>query len=649
MDYRKEIDGLRAFAVLPVILFHAGMEVFSGGFVGVDIFFVISGYLITSIILAELEQNKFSIINFYERRARRILPALFFVIFTCLPLAWLSLLPIDLKSFSKSLIAVATFASNILFWQESGYFDPAAELKPLLHTWSLAVEEQYYVFFPLFLMFFWRFGKRWLIISLGLIFTISLIGAQLGAYTRPTGTFFLLPTRGWELLIGAFAAFYLSHASDKKFNKHLREIAGWFGIFLILYAVFSYDKNTPFPGFYALIPTIGAVLIILFATQETVIGKFIGNKLFVSIGLISYSAYLWHQPLFSFARHNGISSFEKSTFYGLIILTFLLAAFSWKFVEAPFRNKSKIKRNSVFWLSLLGTICLVSVGMYGQYKNGDLGQLTPAQRDFLNYFENEIPAWHYFTKYHIQEKYRTDCDFYDLASYRAGNNTKKPVAAISTSCFTKSNQAEKTIFIWGDSHAQQLYPGLKEALPAHINLLQVASSGCVAKIDAPKNLDNYCEYSNWFALNAIKKVKPDYVLIGQNSKHDINTMQTLATALKAVGIKKVLFTGPSPHWTPSLPAAIARTLPQTPMRSFFGIDREVLQQDQILKKASKHHADIQYVSLIDYFCRAEGCLVYYDPENIQASVTSWDYGHLTPVASYHFAKDVLIPLIMEQH
>ena len=207
MDYRREIDGLRAIAVLPVILFHAGFETFSGGFVGVDVFFVISGYLITTIIIAELEQGKFSIINFYERRARRILPALFLVMLVCIPLAWFWLLPRDMQDFSQSLVAVTVFASNILFWRESGYFDTAAELKPLLHTWSLAVEEQYYVIFPLFLMSFWRLGKRWIMILLVAVFVVSLALAQWASLAKPSAAFFLLPARGWELLVGAFAAF----------------------------------------------------------------------------------------------------------------------------------------------------------------------------------------------------------------------------------------------------------------------------------------------------------------------------------------------------------------------------------------------------------------------------------------------------------
>jgi peptidoglycan/LPS O-acetylase OafA/YrhL len=234
MIYRKEIDGLRALAVLPVILFHAGFELFSGGFIGVDVFFVISGYLITTIILAELEQGKFSLINFYERRARRILPALFLVMFVCIPFAWFWLLPSDMKDFSQSLVAVSFFASNILFWRESGYFDAAAELKPLLHTWSLAVEEQYYVLFPLFLMLFWKLGKRWILLTLGLAFLASLALAQWAAYAKPSAAFYLLPTRGWELLIGAFTAFYLSQPKRKEFGKTAGEVGGCLGLALIL-------------------------------------------------------------------------------------------------------------------------------------------------------------------------------------------------------------------------------------------------------------------------------------------------------------------------------------------------------------------------------------------------------------------------------
>ena len=209
MKYRREIDGLRAVAVLPVIFFHSGFEIFSGGFVGVDVFFVISGYLITTIIINEMDGGTFSLLNFYERRARRILPALFFVVLCCLPVAWYLLMPLEMKDFSQSLVAVATFSSNILFWRESGYFSAPSELKPLLHTWSLAVEEQFYILFPLFLMAAWRFGKRAIVWALVVVSVISMTLAQWGAYNHPSAAFYLLPARAWELLIGSLAAFYL--------------------------------------------------------------------------------------------------------------------------------------------------------------------------------------------------------------------------------------------------------------------------------------------------------------------------------------------------------------------------------------------------------------------------------------------------------
>ena len=237
MKYRREIDGLRAAAVLPIIFFHAGFNLFKGGFVGVDIFFVISGYLITTIILSDMNKGKFSIVTFYERRARRILPALFFVMLCCLPFAWMWLYPEQLKYFCRSLTAVSLYSSNILFWRESGYFDTAAELKPLLHTWSLAVEEQYYVLYPLFLIALWKLRKRWLLGTLMVVGTISLVGAQWGAYNKPSATFFLLPTRAWELAIGAVIAFYfiykLDHEEFIRSRKKTSEVFGVIGLILI--------------------------------------------------------------------------------------------------------------------------------------------------------------------------------------------------------------------------------------------------------------------------------------------------------------------------------------------------------------------------------------------------------------------------------
>lgn len=370
MEYRREIDGLRAIAVLPVMLFHAGFETFSGGFVGVDVFFVISGYLITSIIAAELEKGTFSIANFYERRARRILPVLLLVQLTCLPFAWLWLLPSDMKDFSQSLVAVATFASNVLFWHKSGYFDAAAEFRPLLHTWSLALEEQFYVLFPLVLVAFRSVGRRATLAAMGLLCAISLGLAQRGAYTDPTASFYLLPTRGWELLLGALAAFCSQAVHRGQLSKASCEAGGWTGLALIVFAMFSYGKTTPYPGLYALAPTVGAVLIILLATEKTTLAKFMGNKVLVGLGLMSYSAYLWHQPVFAFARHRSLTEPDQSTFIALMCLTFVLAFLSWRFIETPARNRQTFSRQALITTGLVLTLVLVAFGLMGHRTSG---------------------------------------------------------------------------------------------------------------------------------------------------------------------------------------------------------------------------------------------------------------------------------------
>jgi peptidoglycan/LPS O-acetylase OafA/YrhL len=380
MDRRKEIDGLRAFAVLSVLFCHAGFKVFSGGFVGVDIFFVISGYLITTIISKELEHGKFSIINFYERRARRILPALFLVTFLCIPFAWLFLGASEYRDFSKSLIAVSVFGSNFLFWKESGYFETAAELKPLLHTWSLSLEEQYYIFYPLILKLLWKFGKSKIRILLGALLLVSFVFAQWATYAKPSAAFYLLPTRIWELLIGAFAAFYLSQNNRKEVRGAVGGMGGWLGLALIVYPVFAYSSDTRFPGLSALVPTLGTALIILFATPQNALGKFLGNKLFVGIGLLSYSAYLFHHPLFAFARNSGSEEPSQTLFSFLLLVTMLCAYLSWKFVESPFRTEARFNRKQVFRLALLGGLFIFAVGTFGYIKDRITPNPSYAQR-----------------------------------------------------------------------------------------------------------------------------------------------------------------------------------------------------------------------------------------------------------------------------
>jgi peptidoglycan/LPS O-acetylase OafA/YrhL len=421
MDYRREIDGLRTLAVVPVILFHAGFAVFGGGFVGVDVFFVISGYLITSILLAEIEAGKFSIVGFYERRARRILPALFLMMAVCLPFAWLWLLPADLKEFSQGLMAVSSFISNLLFWRQSGYFDTAAELKPLLHTWSLAVEEQFYLFFPPFLLLLWRGGQRRAVAVLGLIAAASLATAHWNAATHPAATFFLLPTRAWELLMGSGAALYQARQGRLGIAVSLQQGLGLIGVGLIAFSIFAYSEATPFPSLYALVPTGGALLIILFAWPDTWVGRLLGSRAFVGIGLISYSAYLWHQPLFAFARQRSLERPEPWLMALLAVATFILATLSWRFVEKPFRQRGRMSRRTIFLFAGIGSAAFIGIGAAGHFSQGFAGRQTLPQ-DILRSFERTSRSAECFDKAQVHSR----ADWY----CRLGNDTAPPDFAV---------------------------------------------------------------------------------------------------------------------------------------------------------------------------------------------------------------------------
>lgn len=389
MKYRPEIDGLRAIAVVAVILYHAGYSTFSGGFIGVDVFFVISGFLITRIIVSELEKGTFSIINFYERRARRILPMLFFIMAITIPVAWIILLPSNMKSFADSLIAVSTFSSNFLFWSESGYWDTASSLKPLLHTWSLAVEEQFYIVFPILLIITASLKKKWIIIIVLLLSFLSLIIAQWGATNLKSANFFLIPSRIWELAIGAIIAqvyvyynsFYLKITSSKIINDTFSLI----GLILILVPIFTFNKNTPFPSIYTLAPTIGSGLVILFTTSETIVGRLLILKPIVLTGLISYSAYLWHQPIFAFINYIAFPKPSPSTILIITLLILPLSYLSWKFIEAPFRNKNQFNRNRIFKLWIFGSLFYISFGLFGHYTKGFNSRNSITELSVKNY------------------------------------------------------------------------------------------------------------------------------------------------------------------------------------------------------------------------------------------------------------------------
>lgn len=360
MQYRAEIDGLRAVAVIPVVLFHAGIAGFGGGFVGVDIFFVISGYLITSIILNEQAKDSFTLAGFYERRARRILPALMLVMLLSIIGAWQLLLPEELVDYGQSLAAVGLFASNFLFWMQSDYFAQASEYLPLLHTWSLAVEEQFYLVFPLFMIWSIAWFKAKRLAILLLVGVASLLFSEWAWRNAPEANFFLIPSRAWELMAGVFCAFYLQHSQLN--SATLKQVGSGAGLLMLLYSITIFDKTIPFPSLYALVPVLGTALIILCADKHTLVGKLLSFPLLVGIGLISYSAYLWHQPVFVYARLNDMQALPVTTLLGLSVLSFVLAYLSWRWVEKPFRNRNFLSRAQVLWIAFGCSVLLIAIG-----------------------------------------------------------------------------------------------------------------------------------------------------------------------------------------------------------------------------------------------------------------------------------------------
>ena len=347
MKYRSEIEGLRAIAVLSVIFYHAGFNIFSGGFIGVDIFFVISGYLITDIIYRGYLDNNFKLLNFYEKRIRRIVPPLFIVVIIFIPICFFVLYPRDLREFGQSLISISFFLSNFFFSRNSGYFDLASELRPLLHTWSLSIEVQFYILFPLILIFFLKKNQYY---SLFLITIISFLYSQINSYMSPETNFYLFASRIWEFLLGSHASIILKNNSNSilKVKKFLNII----GFFLILGSVFLLKKGMPVPSYYSLPATLGTCLILLCVNTENSLNKFLSNRIFLFIGKISYSLYLWHFFLFSLINYSGINNSYKIK-YLLIIATFVFSIGTYLFVEKIFRNKKIISTKNLFLFILL--------------------------------------------------------------------------------------------------------------------------------------------------------------------------------------------------------------------------------------------------------------------------------------------------------
>jgi peptidoglycan/LPS O-acetylase OafA/YrhL len=437
-NYRPEIDGLRAIAVVPVVLYHAHLGS-PGGFVGVDVFFVISGYLITSLLAKDLENGRLDLLGFWERRIRRIFPALVVVTVATLVAGWFLLLPTDYGELAQSVFFQTLLCSNFFFWTHTNYFDGAADLKPLLHTWSLSVEEQFYLLYPFALILLTKVRRQLAFIAVAVILCLGLDLSIYGVTHHPRAAFYLLPFRAWELGLGAILVAVRHRTLGVWFNEALSTI----GLASILYAVFSYDSSVSVPGIAALPPCIGtACFIYSNSARLTVTGKILSCRPFVFIGLISYSLYLWHWPVLVFANYWALEPLSSSVRIFLVAISLVLAAASWRLVETPLRRGSPSRKRvllvasvTVFALLLLSFSIQKLDGVSSRLPHETL-RYADARFDFNPVFHSELT----------------------LQDAEAGRFLLFG---------SKRLEDPLNLFVWGDSHAMAVLPALDDLSKQH--------------------------------------------------------------------------------------------------------------------------------------------------------------------------------------
>lgn len=482
-------------------------------------------------------------------------------------------------------------------------------------------------------------------------------------HNNPVLAFYSPLSRCWELLMGSGLAwlslyknsiFKINHQLNNRPSKFLFFLGrkcykfdgqSIVGFLLIVSAVFFLDKNSLFPGWAAILPTIGACLIISAGSHAWFNRVVLSNSFFVRIGLISFPLYLWHWPLLSFARIIGIDALSVTIRIYIVILSIILSWLTYTFIEKPVRFG--IGNKSIIFKLVLLMVLIGMIGLLIYRQNGFDFRLNDKQQ-FSEYFENSLPSWRYFKREHILERFKTECDFYDLSKYRFGEATTKPRDAISKECYVRDVVKNKSVFIWGDSHAQQLYWGLYNNLPQDWQIQIVASSGCTPRIyGAMSDQTNYCDKSNLFALEQIRSTKPNVVLIAKNGRISTTEMRLLSAKLKSIGINKVVIAGPTPHWNTYLPKIILKYLWfYTPERTFKQIDLSVFKENENNVSSLNKNEDFIYIDIIGVFCNKEGCLTRIGKDKM-TGITSWDYGHLTPIASDFLAKKLLVEKIIK--
>ncbi len=619
--YRADIDGLRAVAVLLVFAYHLGGARVRGGFVGVDVFFVISGYLLGSIILTEIDRGKFSLLSFYERRARRILPALFVTLAVCAMLAYEFLLPAELDEFAKSFLAATLSFSNILFYHQAGYFEGAAAIKPLLHTWSLGVEEQFYIFLPLFLLALRKYSLSTRRIVVLAVAVCSFLASAWGAFHSPEAAFYLLPTRAWELLLGTLLALdIVPHFS----NSIWRNASSAAGIIMIIAAGVWYQKTTPFPGLAAAMPCIGAALIIAAGRDgSSLVGTVLSLRPIVFVGMISYSLYLWHWPLIVFQSASGVLAqglSPKLTKLVVLGISFVVATLSWRFVERPFRDgRKRLPRPRLFQIATAAAAVLIIFAATAIATRGFPSRYSAQAVHIASFLEN--------------------ADATTEAQYRVGScflTSENPHAKFAADECLKVDSARRNDLLIGDSHAAQLWFGLSSVFK-EINFMQATASGCKPGLEQPIGADERCsQLMHYVFQDYLKAHHVDSVLIAARwDSADLSRIQRTVPLLQQQGAKVILF-GPVVQYDSALPRLLAISiqkndpgLPAVHRVAYYEkLDQEMAQLARQL--------GIQYISYFDLICRQSACLEYAAKDVPLQS----DYGHLTADGSVLIARKI---------
>ena len=602
MIYRKEIDGLRALAIIPIIFFHANLAPFQGGYIGVDVFFVISGYLITNIIIDEIEQKKFSISNFHERRARRIMPALIVVTLTSSILSIFFMYPYQILDFANSIFFTSTLTSNFYFWQNTGgYFSGTfVEQMPLLHTWSIAVQEQFYIFFPLFFLLIWRLGYKIFFFSILLITLISFSISEFASTHNPRANFFLIVTRVWEILIGSMSSIYLLKIRNKNYGS---EIFSIIGISIIIIPFFIYDKNTPFPSIYTLLPTIGTLLIIIFCNNLTKVGKFLSYKPLVKIGLISYGIYLWHQPLLAFSKIYFDNSL--SNFFSIIVclISLIFAYITWRFIEIPFRNKNII--NKKFFLIFVFFSFLFMIGYYSvAIKSKGFVKLWPLE-------DRNLVATHPLkSANYVREKFDTHRDNIFL------ENGKKNLLIIGD-----SQAQDFTNLIYEAGYNFKLNISTRHIFPRCGNLFVDKEIILNLKKYNPENCNSE-KYYDLSLKNLIKKA--DYIFLISSWEYDeVKYIPLSIKNIKKITNSKVYVVSrksfPNLHWS-------THDLVKIGYKKRASLRMEVNKEHIKTHEYMKNYLDdLNFINLHDLLCKKNKCPIF----DQKANLLSYDGSHFT--------------------